>query len=128
MCSNKDPAQPKIRQICKSCKKEIILKSWGGRTEAETMEERGRSRQGKKRMTIGNEEKRTREKKHSDFLLQGNYRMVNNVHANIELFKLSFQLQASETANNKESQEYLMVISLNSFKTDTLLKFIMFKL
>ena len=79
-------------------------------------------------MTIGNEEKRTREKKQSDFLLQGNYRMVNNVHANIELFKLSFQLQASETANNKESQEYLMVISLNSFKTDTLLKFIMFKL
>ena len=92
------------------------------------MEERGRSRQGKKRMTIGNEEKRTREKKQSSFLLQGNYRMVNNVHANIELFKLFFQLQASETANNKESQKYLMVISLNSFKTDTLLKFMMFKL
>ena len=79
-------------------------------------------------MTIGNEEKRTREKKQSSFLLQGNYRMVNNVHANIELFKLFFQLQASETANNKESQKYLMVISLNSFKTDTLLKFMMFKL
>ena len=92
------------------------------------MEERGRSRQGKKRMTIGNEEKRTREKKQSSFLLQGNYRMVNNVHANIELFKLFFQLQASETANNKESQKYLMVISLNSFKTDTLLKFMMFNL
>ena len=44
MCSNKDPAQPKKRQINKSFEKEIILKSWGGRTEAETMEERGRSR------------------------------------------------------------------------------------
>ena len=92
------------------------------------MEERGRSRQGRKRMTIRNEEKRIREKKQFNFLFQGNYRMVNNVHANIELFKLFFQLQASETAKNKESQEYLMLISLNSFKTDTLLKFMMFKL